>query len=67
MRGLVSMVMAEADGKKRGGVEEDVGGGEEGAWGRAWTTMEDMLLVYWCCTLVGGRHSEPEGRTGTAD
>lgn len=53
MRGvLVSMVMAEAGGKQGGGEEEE-GGGEEGAWGREWTVMEDMLLVYWCCTLLG--------------
>lgn len=66
MRGLVSVVMAEADGKKRGG-EEDVRGGEEEVWDREWTAMEDMLLLYWCCNLLGGARSELDSRTGTAD
>lgn len=60
MRGLVSMVMAEAGGKDSGG-EEEAGGGKEGVWRRDWTAMEDMLLVYWCCTVLGG------GRTASAD
>lgn len=52
------MVMEEAGGKDSGG-EEEAGGGEEGVWRREWTAMEDMLLVYWCCTLPGGGRSEP--------
>lgn len=56
MRSLVSMVMAEAGGKESGG--EEVGAGEEGVWRSEWTAMEDMLLVYRWCTLLGGGCSE---------
>lgn len=66
MRGLVSMVMAEAGGKESGGEEEEVGT-EDGLRDREWTAMEDMLLVYWCCTLLGGGCSEQDARMGTAD
>lgn len=64
MRGFISMVMVEAGGKERGGEEE--GGGKEGVWRREWTAMEDMLLVYWCCALLGGGRSEPVGTMGSA-
>lgn len=60
------MVMAEAGGKKSGGEDEEVGGTEGGVRGREWTAMEDMLLVYWCCTMLGGERSQPDARTGTA-
>ncbi len=67
MRGLVSMVMAEAGGKESGGEQEEVvGGSEEGVWRREWTAMEDMLLVYWCCTPLEGGRSEPDSMTASA-
>lgn len=65
MRGLVSVVMAEAGGKDSGGEDEEVGGMQGGARGREWTAMEDMLLVYWCCPVLGEESSEPDVRIGT--
>lgn len=59
------MVTVEAGGKERGG-EEDVGAVADGVCRRVWTAMEDMLLVYWCCTLLGGGPSEPDSVTGSA-
>lgn len=58
------MVMVEAGGKENGG-EEEVAGGEEALWTREWTGMEDMLLVYWCCTLVLQGHSELAATMGS--
>lgn len=43
--------MADAGGKEGGGEEE---GGKEKLWGREWTAIDDMLLVYWCCALLEG-------------
>lgn len=66
VRGLLSMVMAEAGGKEGGRDGEVVGGTEDGMKGNEWTAMEDMLFVYWCCTLLGRGWSELDVRTGIA-